>query len=342
MKEEDKTFILKNNLGLLDTFYYEEDRIEIFEYFQKKFEILINSNSKIYNMNPIIFFINDRLSCNAFAQRIDNRNVISINQGYPIIMNSKFTNKLFDDIIFAAFLNEKDVSDAFTDLYESNDFQFSEYMLDCSIQFTFYHEFRHIRQFDEMHGKSDLFLSESFSVQEFDFRKHIWEYDADKSAAHQVVLYVLSIHRKLGYKSKAILKCLLFSALSSLIITKYLFYFGLISQISPPYKIDISNFYTKKNWHPHPTVSAMNIFDSFNLSIEDGLPNLGINTQDLLTNSLYIAKLYFKILLPEYDVEKLISENMFSHINEANQYNDLLHQYALTDSAIKKLIKNKI
>jgi len=340
VKEEDKIFILENNLGLLDTSYYEEDRIEIFNYFQRKFETLINFNSEIYNMNPIIFYINDKLTCNAFAQRIDNRNIIGINQGYPIMMSSKFTNKLFDDIIFTAFLNDKDVSDAFADLYESNDFQFSEYMLDCSIEFTFYHEFRHIRQFDAMHGKSNFLLSENFSVQEFDFRKHIWEYDADKSAAHQVVLFVLSVHRKLGYKSKGILKCLLFSALSSLIITKYLFYFGLINQINKPYKINISNFYTKKNWHPHPEVSVHNLFDSFNLAIEDGLPHLDINIQDLLINSLYIAKLYFKILLPNYDVEKLISENMFSHIDEANQYNDLLHKYALTDSAIKQLINN--
>ncbi|MCH7735106.1 MAG: hypothetical protein IH961_07810, partial [Chloroflexi bacterium] len=66
LKEEDKTFIIKNNLGLLDTSYYEKDRIEIFEYFQKKFETLITSNSEIYNMKPIIFYINDRLTCNAF------------------------------------------------------------------------------------------------------------------------------------------------------------------------------------------------------------------------------------------------------------------------------------
>ena len=340
MKKEHEDFILKHSLSLLDTSGYDEDIVKVYNRFQSKFEDLIDLHSKIHNMDPVLFYIKDSFTCNAFAQRIQGQNIIGITQGYPILMNCKFTDELFEKIIFAAFLNEKDVSDAFADLYGSNDFNFSEYMLDCSIQFTFHHEFRHIRQFGASHGNSDLLLSENFAVREFDFRKHIWEYDADKFAAHQVLLFALSTSRKLGYKSQGILKCLLFCALASLVITKYLFNFGLIGQPNLPYQIDVSKFYTKKNWHPHPTVRAFNMLDSFNTSIEDGLPDLAIDPQDLLTNSLGIAKLYFNVLLPDSDVEKLIFESMFNFSEESNQYNDLLHKYAITDFAIKKLIKN--
>lgn len=340
MKEEYKKIIIKHDLKVLNTEGYNEDIIKVYDKFQRKFEGLIKLYSSVFDIKPPMFYIKESLTCNAFAQRLDGQNIIGINQGYPILMSCKFTEELFSKILFAAFINEKEVSDAFAELYESKDFQFSEYMLDCSIQFTFHHEFRHVRQFDALRNNNNLFFSENFSVREFDFRKHIWEYDADKSAAHQVLLFAFSTYRKSGCKSQGILKCLLYCALSSLVITQSLFNFGLISQPNKPYIIKVNEFYTKKNWHPHPTVRALNLLDSFKATLEDGWPQLIIETQDLLNNSLGISKLYFDVLLPNSDAGALIFNNMFNYIDESNQYNELLHKYALTDSAIKKLIKN--
>lgn len=339
MDSEYRSFIEKYGLDVLDTTGFDSELSRIYNYFQQEFKSLLNWSVEFHQMKPVVFYIKNSLSCNAFAQRIVGQNIMGITQGYPILMNTKFSDQFFRKILFAAFYNDKDVSDGFAELYGSDDFKFSQYLLDCSIRFTFYHEFRHLRQFDVRHSQEDIFLSENFSTRDFDLDKHILEYDADKSAAHQVVLFAVSVYRKLGLKSKGILKCLLYCALGSLIVTKALFCFGIMGQIGPPFNLSITEFYTKENWHPHPVVRALNLLDSFTVSIEDGFPKLGIETQDLLTNGLGIAKLYFDELLPNSDTIGLIFNDMFNFTDEANAYNDYLHSEALKNPVIQMLIR---
>lgn len=341
MDSEYRSFIEKYHLDALDTTGFGSETSKIYNYFHQEFKSLLNLSVEVHQMKPVVFYIKSSLSCNAFAQRIAGQNIMGITQGYPILMSAKFNDLFFEKIIFAAFYNDKDVSDGFAELYGSNDFKFSQYMLDCSIRFTFYHEFRHLRQFDVRHSHEDLFLSENYLARDFDLDKHILEYDADKSAGHQVVLFAVSIHRKLGLKSKGILKCLLYCALGSLIVTKAIFYFGIMGQIDPPFNLSITEFYTKENWHPHSAVRALNLLDTFTVSMEDGFPKLGVKTQDLVTNGLGIAKLYFDVLLPNSDTSGLIFDNMFNFIDEANAYNDFLHSEALKNPVIQKLIKSR-
>lgn len=53
-----------------------------------------------------------------------------------------------------------DILDAFCDLQQSADLQFDKFVLDCSIQFTFSHEFQHILQMN--YGVKDISFQENF------------------------------------------------------------------------------------------------------------------------------------------------------------------------------------
>ena len=156
-------------------------------------------------------------------------------------------------------------------------------MLDCSIHYTFSHEFRHILQFNSSKISTDFNYSENLDTTNFDIKKHAWEFDADRMAAYEVLKYVFRVHRNMRDKSDEKFLCLLYIALSSMFITKDLFHFGIINQTnSKKYTPDIQGFYTKQYSHPHPAVRQYNIFEFFYDSIKDDFPHLEVNVQELL------------------------------------------------------------
>lgn len=335
----DKSELIRSlSLNALNIDDYEGEEFNTYKYFEQEFERLLEINSEIYKMDSVLFYIKNSVKCNAFARKIGCHNVIGITQGYPILIGDKFKENLFKNVIFAAFFNNKEVSDGFAALYENKDFSFGKYMLDCSIQFTFYHEFRHLRQFNAFDSQQDIYLNENLSTRPFDLNKHILEYDADKSAANDIVRYASSIRRQLGLRADGEFLALIYCALGSLFVTRALFNYGLVEQWQEPFNLHSTEFYTKENWHPHPSIRAINLLDSFNVYIEDGYPHLKVDTQDLVTNSLGIAKLYIEQLLPHVDAGKLIFRDMFSEIEKSNEYNDYLHSEALKHPIIKKLI----
>lgn len=325
-------------LDVLDINEYEGENSEIYKYFEGEFEKLLSFYAEINGVEPVIFYIENSTRCNAFAIKRNGYNIMGITQGYPILFGNKFKGNLFDNMIFAESLNNGSVSDGFAALYGHVDFSFSKFMLDCSINFTFHHEFRHLLQFNAMKDKTDNYLAENCFERPFDLKKHILEYDADKIAAHNVVLYTANIRRKFGFRTDGEFLALIYCALGSLFITRTLFNYGLVEQWQEPLKPNSMKFYTKKNWHPHPAIRAVNLLDSFNVFISDGYPRLKIEAQELIANGMGITKLYLDKLLPNVDTVDFILRDMFSEIDKANEYNDYLHNEALRDPIIKKLI----
>jgi hypothetical protein len=330
--------IYKLRLNALKINDYDGEQFETLKYFEQEFEQLLSFNTKVYDIGPVLFYIKNSVVCNAFAGKVSGYNVMGITQGYPILIGDKFKEDLFESVIFAAFFNNGEVSDGFASLYENKEFSFGKYMLDCSIRFTFYHEFRHLRQFNAISTEEGSYLNENLSKRPFDLEKHILEYDADKSAANGVVQYASSVRRQLGLRSSGEFLALIYCALGSLFVTRMLFNYGLVEQWQEPFELDSIDFYTKENWHPHPATRAINLLDSFNVYISDGYPNLKIDTQDLVTNAMGIAKLYFDKLLPHTDTADIIFHDMFSEIEKSNKYNDYLHSEALKHPIIRKLI----
>lgn len=76
-----------------------------------------------------------------------------------------------------------------------------------------------------------------FESHEFDLKRHIWEFDADRMASHEVLKLVYSYFRKLKSQNDGKLKCLLILGCTSMLLTKCLFYFGIMNQVGPNYQM---------------------------------------------------------------------------------------------------------
>lgn len=100
------------------------------------------------------------------------------------------TKNISKNILLAGIINEKPLSEAYCDLEEDADFNYSKFILDCSIIFTFCHEFEHILQLNFDRHNRDNYLHENFEVTGYDLKKHAWEFDADRMASFEVLKYV--------------------------------------------------------------------------------------------------------------------------------------------------------
>ncbi len=335
---------LKNKLIKMeiikDVFDYQgldDNLVYYYTYFEKKFQELLKNYADVYNLKNCFFYIKDGNFCNAFASKIQNYNIIGITNAYPILMKDKFDKKFFSNII-----NNKSISDAYADLYADPTFQFNDFMLDCTIQYTFSHEFRHLLQFNSSLIPNNFDYSENIDTTNFNIKKHAWEFDADRMAAYEVLKYVFKVHRKMQNRCNEKLLCLMYLALSSMFITKDLFHFGIINQTnSKNYTINKQDFYTKKYSHPHPLVRQYNIFEFFHDSIKDDFPHLKLDTQELLNNILGISKLYFDELIPNqkgFYIDDMKSTDLLDAIKE---YNGELYDYAIKDNSIRNLLTSQ-
>jgi hypothetical protein len=256
-------------------------------------------------------------------------------------MKNKYDDKYFSNIIHIAFINEESISNAYCDIYEDQDFKFNEFVLNCSIYYTFSHEFQHILQFNSSKITKNFLYSENLDKGSFSLKKHAWEFDADRMASFEVLKYAFSEYRKLKHKDNEKLKCMLYIALASIVITKKLFYFGVTNPINSECTIDIQGFYTKQFSHPHPLVRIYNMINYFYDNIKNDFPKLDIDIQQILNNVLGISKLYFDNLIPNQNVMQRYFEDSRGFIDEINHYNEELYDFAIKDKSIKSLLKKR-
>ena len=312
---------------------------ELYSNFGNTFQNLFEEYASLYNIKDCCFYIKSDDTCNAFAAKRKGYNIIGITNGYPILLKRIFDKKYFKSTILAGILNEKNISEAYCDLYEDSNFDLSKFILDCSIRFTFNHEFEHILQFNSNSFiNEDCFLHENVDMNEFDQKKHIWEFDADRMASFEVLKYVFSIHRTFTVKSDAKLKCLILIGCASMFISKNLFYYEVINQLKVRYSIDKMDFYTKEKSHPHPLVRCFNIMEYYYDNVTEDFPRLKITPDELLNNALGIMKLYFDSLIPGQDTIKYLFDELEIHLDDINQYNNELYDLAINDKAIRNLL----
>ncbi|WP_088890673.1 hypothetical protein [Leptolyngbya ohadii] len=316
--------------------------IEVYEYFEEKFKNLYQSYAGIFCLDNCIFYISeDYYRCNAFAGIVQNHNIIGITNGYPILMKDRFDEKYFSNIVCIGFINEKIISDAYCDLYEDQNFKFDEFMLNCSIQYTFRHEFQHILQFNSSRLLKNSLCSENLDKSGFSLRKHAWEFDADRMACYEVLKYTFSVYRSLKDKGNEKLKCIFYIALASIVITKNLFYFGVTNPISLEYTIDKQDFYTKQYSHPHPLVRICNMIEYFYSNIKNDFPDINIDPQEILNNVLGISKIYFDNLISNQNIMQDYFKDAIKFADEINSYNQELYNFAIKDESINALLRRQ-
>lgn len=315
---------------------------EVYAYFEKSFQNLFESYASLFNIKDCCFYIKSNNICNAFASKRKGYNIIGITNGYPILLKRKLDKKYFQSILLASIINEKPISEAYCDLDEDSDFDFSKFILDCSIRFTFNHEFEHILQLNyDSNIREECLLHENIEMNEFNLKKHVWEFDADKIASFEVLKYVFSIYSKLKVKNDAKLKCLLFIGCASMIITINLFYFGVINQLEVKYSIKKVNFYIKENSHPHPLVRCLNIMEYYYDNVTSDFPRLKIAAQELLNNAVGIMKLYFDSLITDQDIISYFFNDLEMHLDDIHQYNQELYDFAIQDKAIRNILLSR-
>lgn len=332
--------LIKDGIKLDIFSYYElpQDLINIYSSYETKFKKLFKDYSEVHDLKKCHFYIKNSITCNAAATTQNGFNIIFITNGFPILMQRKFKDDFFNRIVLAGLVNDTPISDAYVDLYEDRDFNIANFILECSIQFTFHHEFRHILQFNSSHSSKSFSYSENLEKDKFSLIRHAQEFDADRIAAFEVLKYIFSVNRSFSSRTDEKFTCLLFLGLASMVITKNLFYFGIMNQIENSKKIDAQPFYTEKYSHPHPLVRIINIFDYFFSCINDDFPRIKIGLQHALENVLSINKLYFDSIVPDSDVMSLFFGELHTHIEEIHAYNNKLYDVAVSNESIRTLL----
>ena len=303
-------FLTKNKI-LEDGFQYQglnPEKVNTYVYIEGKFRSLFQRYANAFDLTDWDLLRKNDIFCNAFSLKMADCNIIGITNEYLSLMESTFDEKCFSKILLVAIINDKTVSEAFCDLNEDPNFKFNEFMLDCSIHFTFSHEFQHILQLNSSKIAHGFRYSENLDTANFNLTNHAQEFDADRMASFEVLKCIFSAYRKLKNKNTEKLKCMICIGLASMIITKSLFYFRVKNQVSPTYTIDKQDFYTKQFSHPHPLVRIYNILEYFHDNIENDFTELNIEPQQLLNNVLGIMKLYFDSLIPD---QKVMHEQKF-------------------------------
>lgn len=208
-------------------------------------------------------------------------------------------------------------------------------MLQCSIHFTFGHEFQHIMQFNSSKIKEDFYFDENPTKSDFDMTSHAWEFDADRFGAFEVLRFIFFTYHDLNVKNDKILRLLLLSGLGSLFITRTLFYLRITNFNK---KVNLQKFYTKENSHPHPLVRIFSILEYYHDDIQSTFPNLKIEIQELLNTSFWIVNTYLNSLFPNQTLIKQIFSELDLHLESINEYIKELYDFAVQDNSIRDLL----
>ena len=82
-------------LDTLNINEYEGKNFEVYKYFEGEFEKLISTNAKLHGIEPVIFYIDNSTTCNAFATKHNGYNIMGITKAYPIFIGNKFKKDFF-------------------------------------------------------------------------------------------------------------------------------------------------------------------------------------------------------------------------------------------------------
>jgi hypothetical protein len=205
--------------------------------------------------------------------------------------------------------------------------------------FTFHHEFRHLIQSD---GKEFEFSENT--LKNFDFNKHLHEFDADRIGSRMVMDYVFDVYEQLENKTKQNLEDLFFIALGSIVITFLLYYFKVIDENGKITFTEVDDtFYLEDKTHPHTLIRIANIIEFYSDNIEENY-KLNISFVDFLKYPFEIANLYFSELFGQNsklpNVIYQYFEQFEKNLDDINEYNNKLYDGVMKHETLSKIITN--
>jgi hypothetical protein len=333
-----RDLLLKHGV-IADVFEYdflEDDISTVYSYFENRFIELFKWKVEIFNLKDWHFYIKNGFGFNAFARTYKGYNIIGITNGYVVHTSKIFNENHFKYMSLAGLKGYKELSEEFAYLEENPNFQFGSYMRNCAIEFTLGHEFQHILQFNSSNIKLSHELHENPDESQFSMQRHVWEFDADRFGSFDVLKYAFEVYRRLNCKNVEVLKCLIYLGVSSVVITRILFY---LNAFNANQAINVQEFYTKEFSHPHPFVRIFNILEFSIESANDMIHSINIGTQEMLNLTLEISYIFFKSFLPDQDPLKNFFEML--DVERINEYNNELYEHAVKDEVIRSLLTTR-
>lgn len=323
IKELLKIGIVKES-ELCDLNSLEDD--SVYRQFYNFFYNLIGKMTVKHGISPVYFFIDGTLTCSSKSTFKNGIYLIKISQGYP---------KVYHDILFKRntfSLNPK-IQELYGKLINSNGFDLNEFFLHSSMNFTFYHEFRHLLQ---SNGKEFNF-SENSTNTTFNSERHILEFDADRIGIRHVMDYAFDNFETLSDKSPANLKSLLILSIGSVVVTFLLYEYKALDVYNPIPK-EPEEFYLEERTHPHTLVRLAHVFEFYAENVKVNYPDLNIDLVDVLKYSLEIAEIFFSDNFEVEIVRNYINEFALN-LDKINSYNQKLFDDSLKNTRIKELMQ---
>jgi len=310
-------------------------------YIEKKIKTLLKDYSDAFSLHSCELCISENTECNASVISFSGANLIIVTRGYIEFLERTFNEDYFSLIPIVGMLNGKEVSDALCDLYEDPDFEISAFMLNCSIQFTFSHEFQHILQMNYDSILINKKFNESIGKNNFCAHSHALEFDADRMATFEVLKFVFSEHKKQENKSHYALQSMIFMGLASAVITFSLFFFRVERCLQTNSKVDKVPFYTKEYSHPHPLVRAYTIVEYLFECAKGDFPEFSWNPQVLFNNIFGTMKVYFDALFPGQSIVSEFMSEFKDNLDQIIEYNQELYDFAIKEKSIIELLKKR-
>lgn len=321
-----KTGIVKES-ELCDLSSLEDDLI--YRQFYNFFYDLIGKMTVKHGISPVYFYIDGTLTCSSESTFTNGIYLIKISQGYP---------KVYHDILLArnTFSSNLKIKELYGKLINSNGFDLNEFFLHSSMNFTFYHEFRHLLQ---SNGK-EFDFSENSTNTKFNGERHVLEFDADRIGIRHVMDYAFDNYEILNDKSPANLKSLLILSLGSVVVTFLLYEYKALDVYNPIPK-EPDGFYVEERTHPHTLVRLAHIIEFYAENVKVNYPDLNIDLFDFLKYSLEIGGIFFSDNF-EVEIVKNYLDEFALNLDDINAYNQKLFDDSLKHPRIKELMENYV
>ena len=321
-----ETYIEENNIYDFRELFQDAKIINIFSKTENLFKSLFDDYASKYNIQNYYFHFDNNRYCSSSATNVDDSlNIIKVSCAYPLVMHNK---------LYESNLSQNEViQNLYNSLILDEGFDFNDFFLECSIRFTFFHEFRHILQFE---NKSNLF-SENIS-NGFSQERHLYEIDADLFAIRYVLDFVYDTFQKLNKKDKKNFKSLSVIAIGSVITTNLLYFFKDIDDLERvENKFIEDKFYIMEKSHPHNLIRNANIVESYTENLNANYP-LYVKLIDLLKFPFEIAYLYIKHnLTSENDLLKIYFDSFETHLDQINHYSNKIYELSLQNEKITRI-----
>lgn len=313
--------IKKNIIGKNEFFDFENADLanefeKYFDYCQTELEFY----SLKYHISPAFIYFSLHFDVNARATLTQGVFLIEINMGTIQETYNKFYK---NNLIFEQHIS---LSVGFKDLSTKIGVPINYLMFQLSTLFTFHHEAAHLVQFSYNDEKNFSEQYEQQSKNEFNFRNHILEYDADMHGASAVCSYVLEHFNRLQFKNQTKKNLLL---LLSIGITSIFLYLLI-------YLDSTTKIYYRKFSHPHPLIRISYVIDCVMEVAKNNLPmKVSINKEKLMKLSFMIAEIYTQTQPNSNDLIQIFKESLLAKFESIEQYaNEIVEHSIKMDNLI--------